>query len=224
MHPITIFIHTALLTGVQERINLFLEYIEKNGLIEKVETIYISIVGDCTEQLLQIPDKHQDKVKKIHSSPRLTDYELPTLKLLFNHCTTHTNHRVLYLHTKGVGKEVNPCIEDWIHYMLYFLVEKYEDAILKLDTYITVGVDLREVPVLHYSGNFWWANASFISTLPDPIEFNCLTKYPNPLQSLRHNQEFWICYNKDNHYSLWDCGINCYERHLHRYTRDVYCK
>lgn len=219
MHPITIFIHAALLHGVKERVELFLEYIKKSGLMEKVETIYLSIVGDDTEQLHTV---EHDKLKKIHSSPNVSDYELPTITRLFEHCTTHPNDRILYLHTKGVGKEVNLCIEDWVHYMLYFLVEKHEDVIVQLDTHTTVGVDLRQEPVLHYSGNFWWANASFITTLPHPMEFNCLIKYPNPLQSLRHNQEFWICYNTHNHYSLWDCGINCYERHLHRYSREIY--
>ena len=88
----------------------------------------------------------------------------------------------------------------------------------------TCGVDLRRDPTLHYSGNFWWSNASYIATLPEPCEFNNLQKYPNPLNSLRHNQEFWICYHKesDYHYSLWDCGINCYERHLHRYPKTYY--
>lgn len=220
MHPITIFIHAALITGVKERIDHFIEYIEKCGLMEKVEMIYLSVVGNDLEHLSTI---QHNKITIIRSSPNVTDYELPTLTRLFEHCKTHMNDKVLYLHTKGVGKDVNPCIEDWVQYMLYFLVEKHENALLKLDTSTTAGVDLRQEPVLHYSGNFWWANASYINTLPNPIDFNCLIRYPNPLQSVRHNQEFWICYKIDNHCSLWDCGINCYERHLHRYSRDLYC-
>ena len=51
-----------------------------------------------------------------------------------------------------------------------------------------------------------------------------LNKYPNKLNSLRHNQEFWICYLKQNHYSLWDCGISVYERHLHEYKETNYVK
>jgi hypothetical protein len=92
-----------------------------------------------------------------------------------------------------------------------------------LETNDTVGVDLRDYPTLHYSGNFWWANALYINTLPEPYVFNNLEQYPNPLHSLRHNQEFWICYHKDKlHKSQWDCGINCYERHLHRYNPELY--
>lgn len=177
------------------------------------------MVGDDTHE---IPICRHPKLVINHASSNVEEYELPTLARLFEHCVAHPDERILYLHTKGVGKEVNPCIEDWVQYMLYFLVEKHKDVILKLDTHTTVGVDLRQEPVLHYSGNFWWANASFITTLPHPIEFNCLITYPNPLQSLRHNQEFWICHNTDDHYSLWDCGINCYERHVHRYSREMY--
>jgi hypothetical protein len=107
--------------------------------------------------------------------------------------------------------------------MLYFNVEKWKNCLNNLETNDTTAVDLREEPTLHYSGNFWWAKASYIVSLPEPILFSNLEKYPNPLNSQRHNQEFWICYNKNGlHKSCWDCGINCYERHLHRYPKSNY--
>jgi hypothetical protein len=107
--------------------------------------------------------------------------------------------------------------------MLYFNVTQWKICIEKLQTNSTCGVDLREMPTLHYSGNFWWAKSQYIATLPEPVLFNNLEKYPNPLQSLRHNQEFWICYDKNkNHVSLWDCGIDCYSRHLFRYPSSLY--
>ena len=130
---------------------------------------------------------------------------------------------MLYLHTKNVGKEINYCIEDQIEYLLYFLISKWENCINNLLEFDTCGVDLRNEPTLHYSGNFWWSIANNIIQLPSPIEFNNLNKYPNPLNSIRHNQEFWVCYDKNKkHLSMWDCGINVYERHLHRYQKELY--
>ena len=118
----------------------------------------------------------KEKIKIIRSSKFLTDYELPTQKLLFDFCKEHYMYNILYLHTKGVGKSINPCIEDWINYTLYFLVEKYNNALLQLENYMTVGVDLREIPTLHYSGNFWWVKAAFIKELPDPNDFKDLDR------------------------------------------------
>ena len=113
--------------------------------------------------------------------------------------------------------------EDQIQYMLYFLITKWEKCVNALLGCETCGVDLRVAPTLHYSGNFWWSTANNIISLPSPIQFNNLNRYPNQLNSLRHNQEFWVCYNKNNkHISLWDCGINVYERHLHRYPPSLY--
>jgi len=109
--------------------------------------------------------------------------------------------------------------------MLHFLVTNWKHCIKKLIEFDTCGVDLRDEPTLHYSGNFWWSKADNIISLPSPTEFNNLIKYPNPLNSIRHNQEFWICHNKNKRFvSLWDCGISVYERHLHTYPRELYLK
>ena len=39
---------------------------------------------------------------------------------------SNEDFNILYLHTKNVGKEINHCIEDQIVYMLYFLIEKWD--------------------------------------------------------------------------------------------------
>jgi hypothetical protein len=221
-----IFIHIALLSGWYERITSYLLLIKSSGLLEKVSIINLCFVGDsnildikCDEDILQ-------KIRIHNVSKNLKTFEVFTQKMLYDYCCNNKDCNVLYIHTKGVGNIINLCIEDWIYYMLYFLIERHEDVAEHLLKYDTVGVDLRDEPTLHYSGNFWWAKSYYIASLPDPLLFKDLNNYPNPLNSERHNQEFWICYNKDKnkHYSMWDCGINCYERHLHRYSQDKYKK
>ena len=217
-----IFIHIALLDGWYERLGKYLLLIKNSGLLSRVNNVYLCFVGDSDISKLDFDDDIIAKIiiKRVDSNLKV--FEVPTQKLLYDFSCVNKDYNVLYIHTKGVGQKINLCIEDWINYMLYFLVEKHDDVLELLKTYNTVGVDLREEPTLHYSGNFWWAKSSYISSLPDPVLFKDLSKYPNPLNSERHNQEFWICYNKNNNYNMWDCGINCYHRHLHRYLPNLY--
>ena len=226
MNKYCIFIHAALLEKCNERIMQYYEIIKNSNLLETIENIFISYVGEDEKYMLDIDNidiEYKQKIKIVHISKLLSDYEIPTLQLLHEFCNKNPTYNVLYLHTKNVGKNTNLCIEDQINYMLYFNVEQWKKCFEKLLYYNTTSVDLQQYPTLHYSGNFWWANASYILSLPSPILFNNLEKYPNPLNSLRHNQEFWICFDKKaKHFSLWDCEINCYERHLHRYSKKMY--
>ena len=227
MYKNAIFIHAALLSGCTERLTQFLDIIKSSGLIDNVDFIYICSVGSdkhiINESKIQLYNQNQNIF--IHNvSVNLADYETPTLQFLYDFCNKNLDYKVLYLHTKNVGKEINLCIEDQIEYTLYFLVTKWNNCVDKLLQYDICGVDLRDAPTLHYSGNFWWTKSSYIISLPSPLEFNDLHRYPNPLNSLRHNQEFWICYkkNKQRYYCSWDCGISCYERHIHRYQKHMY--
>ena len=225
-----IFIHAAILPQCGERLLQYLDYITSSGLFEQVQHVFICFVGTYYPNILSWPVfqkyNYKFKIRLVSVSENLQDYELPTLQYMYEYCLLHPECKVLYLHTKNVGKEINLCIEDQVAYMLYFLVNKWRECVDKLENgYDTCGVDLRDNPVLHYSGNFWWSTAKHIITdLPEPNEYNSLERYPNPLNSLRHNQEFWICSNTANikPCSLWDCGINCYERHLHRYPKEMY--
>ena len=227
--PNSIFIHAAILDKCKERLLQYLDIIKNSKLINNVDNIFICFIGnnDIPISDLDISNYNYNynyNIKIIKLSNNLSDYELPTLNFLNNFCIENPTDNVLYLHTKNVGKEINLCIEDQIEYMLYFLVSKWEKCINHLLEYDTCGVDLRNEPTLHYSGNFWWSRADYIISLPSIVEFNDLNKYPNPLNSVRHNQEFWICYKKQKkrYISVWDCGINVYERHLHRYPKELY--
>lgn len=215
----SIFIHAAIIGRYKERLYQYLALINKSKLYNAVENIFICYVGNET---LTFDFKDYDtsnKIKFIQVSSKLDDFELPTQQYIYNYCKTHSNYNILYLHTKGIHGEINNCIEDWVHYMAHFCINNWEDSFERLKNYLTVGVDLRDYPTLHYSGNFWWSTAKHILSLPEPNDFADLNKYPNPLNSPRHNQEFWICYDKENnkHYSAWESNINCFERHLHLY-------
>jgi hypothetical protein len=179
--------------------------------------INLGIVG---ESELIIPS-HKKII--IYKDPYIESGEFFTLNLIKTFSdSVNENHRILYLHTKGVTTPDNLCIDDWRQYMTYFNVNQYQKCFDMLDEYDSCGVDLVSEPTIHYSGNFWWANSSYIKQLPTMDEI----KFPktSPILSIRHNCEFWIGMGNGKLKSLWNSDIGVYERHIHRYDTLEYMK
>ena len=103
----------------------------------------------------------------------------------------------MYLHTKGSSNNINVSEINWIEdvrrYHLYWNVIKYKESLKILGEYDTCGAELISNPVKHYSQNFWWAKASHINKLQDPI------KRPIIFDE-RHKCEFWICSHPEGNY------------------------
>lgn len=112
--------------------------------------------------------------------------ELTTLKWLHYECLSlPADTPVLYLHLKGSswrhGQRETPHVEDWRRLMLYFCVERWQEAVDRLRTYSAVGCNISMVHHPHFSGNFWWARAGALAMLPQPsYEWD------------RMEAEFWI--------------------------------
>jgi len=199
VHIATINNYGAVLGDIVSKINA--------GLIHHVDRVFLCYVGRPATT------NYGGKYENLHLSSSLGAFEFPTLNHLRSFCATN-DCNVLYLHTKGVSTPNNKCIEDWRDYMLYFTAERFADCLEALKDHETCGVDLRDSPVPHYSGNFWWATSKHINTL---LPFD---QMPTVLTE-RHKAEFWVC-SSGKHKSLWDCGIKQNERHLHRYTKERY--
>lgn len=139
------------------------------------------------------------------------DNEIKTLNKLRQFSIDNEDYKILYIHTKGVCNK-NDNIDSWRQYMSFYNITNYKTMIDKLQFFDVCGIDYREYPQKHYSGNFWWSKSEYIKTLDLPINtYSCLTE--------RHKSEFWICSKTDNCYSAFDCGVNVYERHLNNYDK-----
>lgn len=187
----------------------------ESNLINQVSSINLCIVGQG-----DLIIRENGKIK-IYQDSDISSGEFFTLDLLKTFSdSVEQNHKILYLHTKGVTTPDNPCIDDWRKYMTYFNINQYEKCLYSLNQYDSCGVDLVNDPTLHYSGNIWWANSSYIKKLPTINEI----KFPKtpPILSIRHNAEFWIGMGNGNLKSLWNSNINVYERHLHQYPKIKY--
>lgn len=185
----------------------------KNDCLEKF--ICVNCVNDSISEVKNILDKYQIKNYNLIDN-KSNDWEYKTLELLYNFAFKN-DRNILYVHSKGVNRiDKNDCVEDWRNYMSYFLIEQYKICIDYLKNNDTVGVDLRATPTLHYSGNFWWAKSDYVKRLCHP------RNAPDVINSYRHKNEFWICSELGNHFCAHESGINVYERHLHRFTKEMY--
>lgn len=107
--------------------------------------------------------------------------ELPTLGLLQDWMPSHQDWRVLYLHTKGVTKPDDPFRRAWRNCMMKVVVRNWKLCIY----YLEGGMDMvgahwltnakypqkigMGMPTPIWAGNFWWANVSYLMTLPPLI-------------------------------------------------------
>ena len=203
-----IYFHIAQIGNYEKVCEEIFDSIIKSGILQN-SVLYLSILGK-NENIFNIESETIFKNSNINLG------EFPTLEKIKEHSIKDIkNYNILYLHTKGVTTPNNLNIDDWRKYMLYFNVTKFKDCIDIIKNNDTCGVDLRKDPVLHYSGNFWWSKSNYLKTLPD-------FKNMPIILSERHKSEFWICSNQGKHYSMWDCGINQYEKHLYPYKENNY--
>ena len=188
--------------------------LEKSGLLRDATEIHLSLVGRSG---FRFP-KRDNFI--LHHNPDLAYGEFATLEILSKKVQDNPDANYLYIHTKGISKFWNRSIRDWRKYMTFFCVNEYRDAVKILDSSDACGVDLSLIPKPHFSGNFWWARGEYIKSLPS-IE-SISTPGAEFTHSLRHNAEFWIGMGGGRLHSLYDSGINVYQRHLHRFPRSKF--
>lgn len=175
-----------------------------SGLAEVCEFIHVGVSGN------DVP-KSFDKFKFVKNEEPWTE-ETPTLSALKNFCIQNEDYSVLYMHTKGITQPMQSTY-DWRKIMEYFCIEKWQDAVQKLEEHDAVGCLYMDHCYYgyfpHFSGNFWWANASYVNRL----NHSYLT------DGIRQNREFWIGTGDGSLYSFHTTGLNHY---AHEYPRSLY--
>jgi hypothetical protein len=187
-----------------------------SGLIKQTDHIHFGVNG--TQELFNVPDRAQVVYNQNHKE------ETETLMSLRDFCKKHQDHKVLYLHTKGVTKEsINA--ESWRLMMEYFVIDRWKECVEYLNEYDAVGSNLKilgpttwsdgrqsweKAGTQHFVGNFWWANASYVNTLDDKF-----------LKSdFRLDREFWIGTGDGKMKSLYQ--PEDYEPYTYFYTEKDY--
>ena len=128
--------------------------LQKAGLYDTFDYMHIGINGSW-----RMPGD-LSKINSIVRNKNVRSQE-DTLKSLYDFCVNNPDYKVLYIHTKDVTKENTTIL---LNYLEYFNIDRWRDCADYLNNHDCVGSNWETD---HYSGNFWWANASYISKL-DP--------------------------------------------------------
>jgi hypothetical protein len=210
---VKIFLHLATMGEYQRIGSELMDSIKSSGLLLACDELNICIVGDGDFIYVS-----SEKIKK-HKLGRIDEYEFPTLQLIED--TITDGDKILYINGLGVTND-SIFKQSWRKYLTYFNIVKYNHCTKALDNgYDTCGVDWRTNPLQHYSGNFWWANSSYLKTLP---KIQTLNKPNSPrVLTLRHNAEMYIGMNPNvKPRILHQSNISQYERHLFTYDKENY--
>jgi len=203
-----VFLHSLTKNGDTRILTELLDAIDAAPIRSSIDRIYIVNIGESID-LNELGRAEADGYRLINYSTDTKYFEMATLSVLRLFSSFHDSAQVFYMHTKGASyDDIFPVIEDWRHLMAHFLMERGDEAIELLNDFDVVGCNLMEKPNLHFSGNFWWANASYLVTLESPNLSN------------RHEAEWWVCTGDGVRIrTLHDSGINHYQQ---RYPRENY--
>lgn len=184
----------------EEKLTQLLTSLISTEAIRLLDTVYVYVAG--------LP-LSSDKWKKMDSRIQIShlpnspnEFELPTLRMMYDYAVNHPSSSILYLHTKSISYEKSdprylPTMS-WIEYMLYFMVEQASVRISNLQEYDVAGCDYHLQPLPHFSGNFWWARASYLATLD-----------PAYLQS-KMDAEMWLCTKNPKVFVCHESHVNLY--------------
>ena len=179
-----------------------------SGLYDIAAGIYCFILGPDDAEIevaASFVQRFGRKVIVAGKSTEMSRYERFTLLGIRAHL--NPEDYLLYLHTKGISRDPTSLpLFDWVFYMHYFVVKQFPVCLSLLKEHFdTCGVDyhfpgpsMPWVPAEHYSGNFWWARASYYLSLPDSIGAG----YFDP--------EMYIGLGTPKYIALWRSNTNMY--------------
>jgi hypothetical protein len=200
-----IYYHIYATDGVESIIDEQLNLIKKH-----FDFPYILNVGIALANQNQSISHIFDKVKNIRDV-RTSGNEFVTLDLIEKDKNKFgDSDYILYLHTKGASKQNNAgynSIISWRHLMNYYNIELNKKVfnIFEKTTYNTYGVLLGKAGNWKiYSGNFWWAKASYLKTIEmDGVKRN---RYNAEVDYIQNGIDWkpYSPYNKEgeNHYLI----------------------
>jgi hypothetical protein len=200
-----IYYHIYATDGVESIIDEQLNLIKKH-----FDFPYILNVGIALANQNQSISHIFDKVKNIRDV-RTSGNEFVTLDLIEKDKNKFgDSDYILYLHTKGASKQNNVgynSIISWRHLMNYYNIELNKKVfnIFEKTTYNTYGVLLGKAGNWKiYSGNFWWAKASYLKTIEmDGVKRN---RYNAEVDYIQNGIDWkpYSPYNKEgeNHYLI----------------------
>jgi hypothetical protein len=185
------FMHVCLINHFLDIVKCQIEEMVPSGLYARADKIYIGCVGNKTAyRQLKSYISGFKKIEIYSYDLDIKKYEFHTLRIVHEISLANPKFYGFYIHTKGCNYPGNEGVKYWLDHMNYYNITQWKEAVRSLDLgYYTYGVKLLPSSYppafkMHYSGNFWWFNSEYVSTLP-PIDSLDRTN--------RYNAETWIC-------------------------------
>lgn len=183
-----------------------------SGLADHAD-IFCCISGPACEPVARLVSLY-DFASIAAKSEDGAEFEGFTLKHLYEAARAQKYDSIGYIHTKGLSHartDGNPrlyrAINSWRHMMELAVLDRWRDAIIRLETHEAAGANFRPDPWPHFSGNFWWATAKYLSGLPHPVrgEFPETQQFDHlPDLKARTNYERWIGINNPVAYDFYN--------------------
>jgi hypothetical protein len=165
-----------------------LHRIEQSGMLRAVDGVWVINYGAersvplCTDSLSKTDAciNNPDHVHMVQVASHCESFESPTIRFITDLSRVlSSDAQILYMHNKGASyADIPQSITDYRNMMMFFLVEKHEACyyLLRSGVLDVLGINFRSnVTGGHFlSGNFWWATAGYISSIP---HYSFVNKY-----------------------------------------------
>lgn len=208
MKKIIGYFHVCQLGDWRRSFDLTFDRLKTSGLYDATSEIRCGVV--CPQKNMVDDSRLEDDKIKVCAVGIPQQYERPTLIHMRQMSETEDDTLYWYVHTKGIrhfGKPQEENVIDWIKLMLYWNVERWEEAVKSLEQYDTYGCNWAG---WHYSGNFWWARSEHIRMLPSTIPDN----YNGP--------EDWVTIKREKAYCPFSSGLQGFGHYHNRYPESNY--
>lgn len=138
-----------------------------SGLYHAAAAVYACVSGAHAHDAARLLAE-AGRVQVLAVEPADTSHE--RLTLLRMHEAVQPGDAVLYLHSKGVTKPGDERVWDWRALMEYFVVGHWKSCVdVLVQGADAVGVNYKDAPWRHFSGNFWWCTGAHFLKLPRAI-------------------------------------------------------
>jgi hypothetical protein len=171
---ITVVGFTYMINDWEERLSSQLKRIKVSKLYDNADELFLIVTDTSNEQEEKIKFLLNEYPKFVLKYFTHNWFEAHALSFIDELAREDKDRKILYFHTKGVFnkyKDFNSYelhdlkingIKNWVEILEYFLIDRWDECIEKLNTNDTVGVT--------NSGKWWWGN--FWWTTSDHIKKN----------------------------------------------------
>lgn len=166
----------------QPAVNEHIRALQTSDMLRHLNDLYLGLIGTPANRIEVVRQFHTAGIYPQVAAEAAEGWEQITLEALRKRAAA-TDDVVLYAHSKG-SANISDMNTAWRKSMTYYNVIQWRQNLTHLQTADCVGCHWIQDGQF-FGGNYWWANTSYIKTLP-PLDYTS-----------RYHAEIWIGQNPD---------------------------